>query len=76
MTTHVPSETLEFHQFITEYLKSDAADMSPENLLKQWREQYERQKTIDDIQQGHRDYADGKAELVSEAFDDIRRQIA
>jgi hypothetical protein len=76
MATHVPSDTEAFHQFITAYIESGGVDTSPEDLLKLWRlQEQDRAETLEDIQQGLQDYKDGKAEPLSEAFDDIRRWV-
>lgn len=76
MATQIPSEAEEFHRFITAYIESGDSETSPENLLKLWRDgQQDRAETIDDIGQGLQDYENGKAEPVSEAFDDVRRQL-
>lgn len=61
-----------FHRFASERIQSQPAS-SLDELLDQWRREAEESETVADIQQGLREYADGKARSVDEAFADIRR---
>lgn len=75
MATDAPSDARAFQQYITSYLDGDNAELSPEDLLKRWRALQETAAVTDDIRQGIQDYENGKAEPISDAFNDVRRRL-
>lgn len=64
-----------FTRFAEARLEADDRHLSLEDCLRLWREQRERTQTIEDIRQGQCDYSAGRAEPLSEAFSDIRREL-
>ena len=62
-----------FTNFVQQRLNGDESNLSLEDCVRLWRQQTERDATLDDIQQGQADLAAGLAQPLSEAFDDVCR---
>ena len=58
-----------FTSFIQQKLSRDESNLTLEDCVRLWRQQSEREATLDDIQQGQADLAVG----LAETFDDVRR---
>ena len=64
-----------FTNFVQQKLRGDELNLSLEDCVRLWRQQSERDATLDDIRQGQADLAAGLAQPLAEAFDDVRRQL-
>ena len=64
-----------FTHFAQQKLSKSELNLSLEDCVRLWRQQAERDATVDDIRQGRADLDAGLAQPVSEAFDDVRRQL-
>jgi hypothetical protein len=64
-----------FTHFAQEKLSEGESNLSLEDCVRLWRQQTERDSTLDDIRQGQTDLEAGLAQPLAEAFDDVRRQL-
>lgn len=64
-----------FTHFAQQKLGTSESSLSLEDCVRLWRQQTERNATIDDIQHGRADLESGLAQPLAEAFDDVRRQL-
>ena len=64
-----------FHEFATQQLDNGGAQSSLEELVNLWRKQRERAETVDDIRQGSEDYRAGNGQPLTEALDEVRRDL-
>ncbi len=64
-----------FRNFAQQKLSEVESNLSLEDCVRLWRQQTERDATLDDIQQGQADLEAGLAQPLAEAFDDVRRQL-
>ena len=62
-----------FTNFVQRKLSGDESNLSLEDCVRLWRQQSERDATLDDIQQGQADLAAGLGQPLAGAFDDVRR---
>ena len=62
-----------FTNFVQRKLSGDESNLPLEDCVRLWRQQSERDATLNDIQQGQADLAAGLAQPLAEAFDDMRR---
>ena len=73
------SDTLQelesFNHFAQQRLGVNESKLSLEECVRLWRLQNERQAVLADIAQGRSDLAVGLAQPLSEAVDDVRRQL-
>ena len=71
----IKHELHDFVQFATRHVEHGEACESVENLVQLWRNETEYAEAVEDVHQGLRDDADGRAEPVTDAFANIRRQL-
>lgn len=64
-----------FTHFAQQKLGEGESRLSLEDCVRLWRQQTERDATLDDIQQGQADLEAGLAQPLAAAFDDVRRQL-
>ena len=76
MQTHsIQSELRDFVQFASRRVESGDDRLSLEELVKQWRQNAEYTEAVADVRQGVIDDAQGKAQLLADAFADVRRKL-
>lgn len=68
MSIHEASALENFHQFIGEQLRSNGADISPEEAVVLWRE---RQQTLEAIREGLEDVESGRVKPLDEFLRDF-----
>ena len=68
-------ELQSFTSFAQRKLSESESTLTLEDCVRLWRQQRERDATLDDIQQGRADLEAGLAQPLAAAFDDIRRQL-
>ena len=64
-----------FSRFAAQRLQAGDESPSLEECLRQWRIEQEREATVADILEGHRDFEAGRTQPLDEAFDDVRRML-
>lgn len=70
MRINAQSELHSFHEFLTQKLQSQNADLTPEQAVAQWRE---RQETIASVQRGLDDLDAGRVNSADEVLDRLGR---
>ncbi len=71
----VLQELESFTHFAQQKLGTSESILSLEDCVRLWRQQIERDATIDDTQQGRADLDAGLAQPLVTAFDDVRQQL-
>ena len=64
-----------FTHFAQQKLSANETHLSLEDCVRLWRQQTERDATLDDLRQGRADLEAGLAQPLAAAFDDVRRQL-
>lgn len=64
-----------FTRFAQQRLSLGESNLSLAECIRLWRQQMERDATVEDIQQGQADFEAGLAQPLAEAIDDVRRQL-
>ncbi|QDT62933.1 hypothetical protein [Calycomorphotria hydatis] len=69
MSSTVKNELSEFHQFLSRKLNNSETDVSPEEVLAEWRE---RQATLESVQRGLADAEAGRVRPAEEVLAELR----
>jgi len=64
-----------FTYFVKQKLSVNESKLSLEECVRMWRQQTERQATLDDVRQGQADAQAGLSQPLADAVDDIRQQL-
>lgn len=71
----IKNDLLDFVKFATRRIERGDGGKSVEDLVQQWRSGSEFAEAVADVRQGLMDDADRRAESVTDAFAEVRRQL-
>jgi hypothetical protein len=69
------NDLVEFVQFAVKHLGSGGPQLTPEELVQQWRAKAEYWETVQDIRDGFAEFASGGGKSPSEVLRDLRQSL-